>query len=856
MHLTKKVATLSIAALFIISSALMAMPAQAAEYTNPQEGGSIPLPTGVTPDLTYETISYMSFRPNPIGLNQPMLVNLWIQPPIFQARYLTGYKVTFTKPDGTTDVIGPMSTYYGDATAWFEYVVDQVGTWKIKFDFPGGYYPRGNYTSKLTFTLGQTLNAPLGVYYKPSSDGPYEFTVQANPIASWPSSPLPTDYWTRPVSPENREWWPILGYYPSTGVVGGGAYWPADTNRYSSNYAFVPYVQAPNTAHVVWKRQGAMGGLVGGPSGQYSYQSGGGNPSLVFAGRCYQSITKVTKTLVNGTYYDQPTSVWQCYDLRTGEVYWEQTGVPAPTMVSMAVRPVATIDFESARQGGKTIELLYLGGGRLISYDPWVGRINYNISTAPLTTGTFYADPYFLTVQNLGGTKGYRLINWTIQRSYYDYISPSGNADMTYNFPPSVFVANNISWPFSSLGTVDYEAGIAVSTAGVTPSSVGAAYSQQLMGVSLTTGQLLWNVSTDPTTGLEGFFSGSTAVADHGKYAVRLNDGYFHCWDLTTGKKLWKSELSSWPWGIWGPYAISSAYGLIIYPQYDGVVAYNWTNGKIAWWYKHETPYAYETPYQDNMPFRAGVIIADGLIYTYNTEHTPSQPYNRGWKLHCIDATSGKGIWNITGPMAQGAVADGYLTASNTYDGYMYVFGKGKSATTVNAPSTAVAKNTKVLIQGTILDISPAQPNTPCVSKDSMSTQMEYLHMQHPVDGLDHNIQMTGVPVTLTALDSSGNATPIGTTTTNAYYGTFSYEWTTPNEDKYTIIASFAGDDSYSSSAASTTLSVGAALTSIDNGQQVTVPDYTMTIVYGVIAIIIAVIISVATATILILRKK
>jgi hypothetical protein len=186
----------------------------------------------------------------------------------------------------------------------------------------------------------------------------------------------------------------------------------------------------------------------------------------------------------------------------------------------------------------------------------------------------------------------------------------------------------------------------------------------------------------------------------------------------------------------------------------------------------------------------------------------------------------------------------------------MYVFGKGKSATTVNAPSTAVAKNTKVLIQGTILDISPAQPNTPCVSKDSMSTQMEYLHMQHPVDGLDHNIQMTGVPVTLTALDSSGNATPIGTTTTNAYYGTFSYEWTTPNEDKYTIIASFAGDDSYSSSAASTTLSVGAALTSIDNGQQVTVPDYTMTIVYGVIAIIIAVIISVATATILILRKK
>ena len=755
--------TLTVAVILILmfsSFMLMPMPAKAQKYTNVQEGGSVPLPAGVTPGATYETIAYMSFRPNPVGLGQPLLVNLWIQPPIFEGRYLTGYKVTFTKPDGTTEVVGPINTYYGDATAWFEYKPDQIGTWTIKFDFPGGYYPPGNYTSKLTFTLGETLNAPLGVYYKPSFDGPYNFTVQADPVASWPVSPLPTDYWTRPVSPENREWWPILGYYPSTGVVGGGANWPADTNRYSSNYAFVPYVQAPRSAHILWKRQGALGGLVGGPSGQYSYQTGGGTPTLVYAGRCYQTVTKVAKTLVNGTYYDMPTSVWQCYDLRTGEVYWEQTGIQAPTLISEAVRPVANIDFETARQGGKTIELLYCGGGRLISYDPWVGRVNYNISIAPLTTGTFFSDPYFLSVQDLGAAAGanrYRLINWTIQRSYYDYIAPSGSADTSYSFPPTVSVANNITWQFSSLGTVDYEAGIAVNTAGVTTSSVGAAYSQRIMGESMTTGQVLWNITTDATTGLQGFFSGSTAVADHGKYAVRMNDGYFHCWDLNTGKELWKSGLSSWPWGIWGPYAISSAYGLIIYPQYDGVVAYNWTNGNIEWRYKDQTPYPYETPYQDNMPFRAGVIIADGLIYTYNTEHTPSQPYNRGWKLHCINAATGEGVWNITGPMAQGAVADGYLTASNTYDGYMYVFGKGISKTTVTSPDVAIPKGTSIVIKGTVLDQSPAQPGTPCVSKESMATQMEYLHMQHPIDGLDHNLTMTGVPVTLTAIDPNGN---------------------------------------------------------------------------------------------------
>jgi hypothetical protein len=39
---------------------------------------------------------------------------------------------------------------------------------------------------------------------------------------------------------------------------------PAETNHYSSNYKLTPYVQAPNTAHIVWNRQGALSGLMGG----------------------------------------------------------------------------------------------------------------------------------------------------------------------------------------------------------------------------------------------------------------------------------------------------------------------------------------------------------------------------------------------------------------------------------------------------------------------------------------------------------------------------------------------------------------------------------------------------------------
>ena len=178
----KAKATIIILALLMTSITLMATPVQA--QTNPQTGASILLPAGVTPDVSYETISYLSFRPNPIGVGQPMLVNMWMQPPISILRYFAGgYKVTFTKPDGTADVVGPLDSYRGDTTAWFEYTVDQVGTWQIKLDFLGAYYPPGNTTFATSFGIAgefinQTLNAPLKVYYKPSHDGPYNFTVQ------------------------------------------------------------------------------------------------------------------------------------------------------------------------------------------------------------------------------------------------------------------------------------------------------------------------------------------------------------------------------------------------------------------------------------------------------------------------------------------------------------------------------------------------------------------------------------------------------------------------------------------------------------------------------------------------------
>jgi len=365
---------------------------------------------------------------------------------------------------------------------------------------------------------------------------------------------------------------------------------------------------------------------------------------------------------------------------------------------------------------------------------------------------------------------------------------------------------------------------------------------------------LLWNISAGINLPL---FSGSTAVADHGKYAVRFDDAYYYAWDLHTGTLAWKSELSSVPWGTFGDYAVESAYGLIFANQYDGVVAYNWTNGKIAWWFQAPA-LPFETPYTNGTGNLNGAvyswfsdgIVADGKLYSYTQEHSPTAPLARGWKLFAINATTGVGIWNITGPMGPGIVHDGYLTAGNYYDGYLYVFGKGKSSTTVTAPQSAITQGQSVVISGTVLDQSPAQPGTPLVSADSMGEWMEYLHMQH-----QYPANVVGVPVSIGAFDPNGNFIPIATVTSDAS-GTFGYTWAAPNiTGQYKITATFVGDDSYGSSWAQTYASVVQAPATPEPTPQAPIPDYTMTIIGTGIAIIIAVIIAIAVA-VLLLRKR
>jgi hypothetical protein len=203
-------------------------------------------------------------------------------------------------------------------------------------------------------------------------------------------------------------------------------------------------------------------------------------------------------------------------------------------------------------------------------------------------------------------------------------------------------------------------------------------------------------------------------------------------------------------------------------------------------------------------------------------------------------------------------VADGFLAYLNYYDMQIYCIGKGPSATTVEAPMTATTIGSSVVIQGTVTDIAAGTkqkeqaarfPNgVPAVSDGSMSAWMEYVYMQKP-----YPTNCTGVQVTLDAYDPNGNFVHLGTATSDTS-GAFGYAWTTPPvPGKYNIIATFAGSESYWPSYAETYTVISEAPAVTPPVEQIVqLPPFDLYILAAAVAIIIAI----AIATILLLRKR
>jgi len=366
-----------------------------------------------------------------------------------------------------------------------------------------------------------------------------------------------------------------------------------------------------------------------------------------------------------------------CYDLRTGEQYYAiptASGGITPSYIAY-VNPVAnlaTIAGQEIASSTWSVELLSISGSYLRKINPLTGAISANVSIAPLSGGTFHNQigGYVVNIQDLGSAAGaerYRLINWTTRGTSSNFTSR---------------IASNTTYAMSRLPTFqDYEnnlGAIVTDTYGQSNPQYGQPFDSLRWQIvcqfyRLSTGELIYNLTTTEYPDI--LYHSGPVIMDHGKVAAMAQGGYFVIFDGFTGK-WFRSETTDYPWSSagFGAYAISSGYGMVIRYAYDGVYAFNWTDGKIVWHYVDPTYAEFESPYTDKngtevYAFNGDGDIVDGKLFVANTEHTPTYPLTRGWGFHCINMTNGELVWKVNNPLSFGAVADGYLVAGNSGDG-------------------------------------------------------------------------------------------------------------------------------------------------------------------------------------------
>jgi hypothetical protein len=759
---------------------------------------------------TISTYAFISVNPNPIGVGQSATVVYWlnIAPPgataSSGARW-EGLTITVTKPDNTTETLGPFKSDSA-GSGYVKYAPSQTGNYTFKLNFPGQDIT-ATALDYSTFTYVTTT-----AYYRPSTSGLAKLTVQENAISFWSESPLPSEYWTNPINAQNRNWYSIMGNWLQSGY---------DTVGIGSNYN--PYTNGPDSAHILWTRPLYLGGLAGGEYGGVAYYSGqiyepfvsgamASNPVIIIDGRCYYNNPMPPRT---GFY---------CVDLYSGEQLWYKNYTQQLTFGQVLV-------YSNDDQGGALAYLWGVSGTTWTMYDAFTGDYILKIQNVPSGTRALDANGNIVVYQY--NQAGNWVAMWNSTNCIFNSTPISARMQNGWRPQTGSVADGNLGWQWNM--TIHNSAGTAQNLArqsstpalGITflnpedvmivgPSSFSPVALQSQFGVSLKSeeeGLLLWAQNRTVLPNNQTYTTGCMDAKAGVFTMCNLNTIEWYGFDTYTGDQLWgpkAADTTSWDNFGYGAYVSRANNGYMYACGLAGIIqCYNITTGESVWQYSenagYESHYGADYPYYGN----ANLLFGDGKVYALNGGRDIGQPNQRGYKLTCLNATTGEFLWNTLGyfpGIGTGALAGGTFISHNAYDNQLYCYGKGSSSTTVSAPQTAITVGSSFVISGTVLDTSAGTqqdeikgkyPNgVPAVSDASQSAWMEYLYQDQAKP-----TNATGVPITINVVDSNGNFRTIGTTTSDAS-GTYSFVWQPDIEGKYTVIATFAGSDSYYASSA------------------------------------------------------
>jgi outer membrane protein assembly factor BamB len=841
------------------------------------------VPTAAQTSGQMTSYAYLIIEPNPVGVGQTTYIAMIVDVPLPSASEANDirrhdYQLTITAPDGTVqtktyarvaDTTGAQST---------SFTPTQVGTYTFNFNYPAQNY---------TWTTAQGGSAAyFGVTFL-GATATGTLTVQQDPVAATGDSPLPTEYWTRPIFGEDSNWYTMGSHW-----LGGnyeGTFQQSGMNWWQQGGI------GPESSHIMWTVPMEEGGVVGGINTGITgatYYSGGsyegrfGN-AIIIDGKLYYKAT-LGNGATNGPY--------TCLDLRTGEVVWTND-VINPTFAEL-------YDYESPNQHG-VVPNGYLWqtiGTTWMASDPDTGKWLFNLTDVPSAGTTVYTNQgeivKYILNYNLTAKSGWlALWNWTCANGVpvgtgvqlgapnsgtnYLQFRPLGkviNASTAYSWNVTITAdltgalgTQNPSMQYILPGDVIF--GTTPSLAPGVLSLRGTVNPYQVWTLSLADsnkGSLIWKKSYTPPSGNMTVNLGPLDPVNRVWTTTTAEDMQYQGYSLADGSLMWSTHMVVRPGQFWSSgngagQRCVTAYGNIYTQGFGGEInCINTATGAVTWKFNN-TNSGVDTSW--------GLIpifiqaIADGKVYAFNNEHSPNSPLYKGYSVYCINATTGEQIYKMLGWSGQSGgpgtntalLADGTLAYYNYYDNQIYAIAKGPSQTTVTASPKVSTFGEKVLVEGTVTDISAGTKQNeqaarfpagvPAVSDASQSAWMEYVYMKQ-----EKPANATGVPIVISVMDPNGNYYTVGTAISDAG-GAFKLAFDPQVPGEYTIYANFAGSGSYFGSHSETGVFIEQAHPTATPAPTPVQSMADQFLIPGIIGIIIAIVV-VGLVIILVLRKR
>ena len=775
-----------------------------------------------------KTYAFMGVAPNPIGVGQQAALHIGIPDALQTATDGWNLTVTVTKPDATTETLGPYKTDSTGGTG-VAYIPNQVGTYYFQTVFPQQSY------RNVTYLASTSDKVALNV-----TDEPREY---------YPTSPLPTEYWTRPINAQLREWSTI------------SANWLVATPILPTDNLYAPdNDDAPESAHVLWARRmgDTIGGLAGGVD-ETGYGIGDAYEGK-WGGACIIGGVLFYNKFESGQAQQQVVAV----DLHTGKELWTKT-----LFGNLRLSFGQVVRWKSMNYQGDFSYIWATSGTNWYAFEPLTGEWRYNMTSVP-SGSNYYGPKGEILRYTVNQAKGW-MAQWNTTSAVV-----KNNAGMAMAWGSQVrgqqinATTKGYDW------NVTIPTGLPGSVRTVTPLDrvIGAditATKVTLWALSLKPGQegqllynIAWQAPSDWYQGNETISWAAASLTDNVAVLYSKERTNYYAFSLVTGQFLWGPTPSEHYLNIYDRISTIN-YGRLISSGCSGIVnCYNATTGSLLWAYTATDPYTESLT--GNTWWLQQMFVTDGKVYLGHVEHSPNQPLPRGAPFICLDVETGEEVWKMSGGFRQtcwggkAMIGDSIIALQDTYEQRVYAVGKGPSKITVTAPDAGIALSTSVTIKGTVMDASPGSlsddlilrfPNgVPAVSDESMSEWMKYVYMQFP-----RPTNAKGVEVTINVLDSNGNFREIGKTTSDAN-GFYSLMWTPDIPGKYTVYASFAGSKSYWPSQSVTAFGVDPALAPADTGtntsSMVVLPPIEAYFIGATAAIIIAI----AAVGIVLFRKR